>query len=143
MLALDHSWIVLSGMCVAGALCGYGLRHLLAVRGDRASAGRVSALCDQLDLKDEKLHGLRGELLAAQAQGRDLQSALAARPAFGTSTECVALPFGIQPIRINHGIHDEPAPCLGSGDGSAKFRPRARAYEGREPSEPALSRRTG
>jgi hypothetical protein len=143
MLVPDYPWAMLCGLSLASALCGYGLRHLLAVQGDRANAKRISALCDQLDMKDGKLHGLRAELLAAQAQGREIQGALVERPSLGASTDSISLASGLQPIRVMHGTHDDPAARLEDDNGSASFKQRVQSLEGRVPAESALSRRTG
>jgi hypothetical protein len=70
------SWFALAGLGLAGMLGGYVLRHLWGIQADRANASRVSALCDQLDVKDSKLQGLRIALQAEQARVRELQAEL-------------------------------------------------------------------
>lgn len=70
------SWQALAGLALAGVIIGWFLRHRWGAHVERAHAERISSLCDQLDAKDGKLHGLRAELLAEKSRVFVLQSGL-------------------------------------------------------------------
>jgi hypothetical protein len=128
---LDHSWIALAGVFLASLLCGGVVRHLWGLHADRAHANRVSALCDQLDAKDAKLHGIRAELLAAHARVQELQGALAARFSVGAPADWAAASLELQPIRIDLGPQADPALRLEDNEDPAFFRRRIRALGNR------------
>lgn len=76
---MNVSWLALLGMGLAGVLCGWVAAHLWSRHAERAAATRIGALCDQLDVKDRKLQGLRAELQMEQLKVLELQAALDAR----------------------------------------------------------------
>lgn len=139
---LDHSWIALAGLCLASALCGCAARHLWGRHAHRAHVNRMSALCDQLDLKDAKLQGIRAELQEEQARVRELQRALATRNAVSAAADWAASPFEMEPVRIDHGPQADPALRLEDNEDPAFFRRRMRALESRAGAEPLPLRRT-
>jgi hypothetical protein len=143
MAAPEYSWIALSGLTFVGALCGYGVRLALDAHADRASATRIATLCDQLDLKDRALQGLRAELRDEQARTRDLEGALAVKHAARAAKGGTTLSSELPPVGTNPQTEDDPALCLDGDADVPLFKRRVRASEARTANEPARAQRTG
>lgn len=80
MMALTNgSWFALLGIALAGLLVGWVASHLWGRHARRAAATRLAALCDQLDVKDRTLQGLRADLQMEKMKVLELQRALDAR----------------------------------------------------------------
>ena len=75
----NGSWFALLGIGLAGLLVGWVASHLWSRHAKRAVATRLAALCDQLDIKDRTLQGLRADLQMEQMKVLELQRALEAR----------------------------------------------------------------
>lgn len=76
-LGASTSWF---GMTVLGMSCvafGYTLRHLWGFYANRANVIRISALCDQLDAKDDMLESLRIKLHEEHIRVDELEAQLA------------------------------------------------------------------
>ena len=75
----NGSGFALLGIALAGLMVGWVTSHLWGRYAKRAAATRLAALCDQLDVKDRTLQGLRADLQMEQMKVLKLQRALDAR----------------------------------------------------------------